>query len=131
MPRLESGLATRTHGVHPSEKTSPHVISGFSPLGDPRCGWPPRGGAGSARPEGRHRAKPKIASYWPPAYRKRTGENAMPRLESGLATRTRGAHPSEKTTPDVISGFPPRWHTCWASPRGGAGSARPQRKMPA
>jgi hypothetical protein len=33
MPRLESGLATRTHRVHPSEKNPFRLISGFSPLG--------------------------------------------------------------------------------------------------
>jgi len=36
---------------------------GFPPWGHRRCVWPPRGGAGSARPEGRHHANPNIARF--------------------------------------------------------------------
>ena len=42
--------------------------------------------------------------------------------------RARRPRPSEKTTSRVIPGFSPLGHPCRASPRGGAGSARPQRK---
>ena len=82
----------------------------------PRFHLDTRGGL--ARPQGRHRAKPKIASYWPPAYRKRTGENAMPRLESGLRTRTHGVRPSEKIAFRVIRGFSPQGHLALDNPRG-------------
>jgi hypothetical protein len=50
MPRLASGLTTRTHGMRPSEKTALHVISGLSPRGHPSSDHQSGGGAGSARP---------------------------------------------------------------------------------
>jgi len=100
--RRPARICGRTECVSP-RKTALRVSPGSSPLGRLPLARPP-GGAGSARPQGRHRAKPKIASYWPPAYRKRTGENAMPRLESGLRTRTHGVRPSEKTAPRAFSG---------------------------
>jgi hypothetical protein len=53
MPRHWRGLATRTHRVRPSEKTTARVIPRFSPLGHPSLDSPPRGGAGSARPRGK------------------------------------------------------------------------------
>jgi hypothetical protein len=53
IPRLASGLATRTHGVRPSEKTASRVIPGFAPLGRPSSdGHPVEGRAPHAR-EGR------------------------------------------------------------------------------
>jgi len=124
IPGLAYGLATRARRPRPSEKT-PSASSPTFPRTAIHAVLVPPGGAGSARPQGRHRAKPKIASYWPPAYRKRTGENAMPRLGSGLATRTHGVRPSEKIGFSVIRGFYPLGHPCCASPPGGAGSARP------
>ena len=47
--------------------------------------------------------------------------NERPRHEYGLATRTRGAHPSGKTTARVVSGFSPQGHSCraWPPRRGG------------
>ena len=45
-------------------RKSPFASSpGFPPWGHRRCVWPPRGGAGSARPEGRHHANPNIARF--------------------------------------------------------------------
>jgi hypothetical protein len=97
----------------------------------PSLGCPPRGGAGSARPEGTHTANPNVASSWPPAHRKRTGGNAMPRLEFGLGTRTRRARPSEKIAFRAVPGFPrarPSSHRL-AIPRRG-GLARPRGRHP-
>jgi len=130
MPRLESGLARRTHGVHPSEKIALRVTSWFSSEGHPSSGDQSPGGAGSARPEGTHTANPNVASSWPSAHRKRTGGNAMPRLESGLARRTHGVRPSEETAFCAISGPSTARPSCpgWP-PRGGAGSARPQMRF--
>jgi hypothetical protein len=53
MPRLACGLATRTHGVRPSEKTGPNVIPGFPRKAIPaRMIDPPEGRAPHARKEG-------------------------------------------------------------------------------
>jgi len=54
MSRSMCSLATRTHGVRPSEKTAFRVIWGLCPPGDRPWAWPPPGGAGSARPLGRN-----------------------------------------------------------------------------
>jgi hypothetical protein len=74
---------------------------------------PPRGGAGSARPQGRHGAKPNVASFWPRPPRQSVGEGDMPRLASGPYSRTRRPRPSEKTTPRVISGLSPASQPSW------------------
>jgi hypothetical protein len=87
----------------------------------------PLGGAGSARPEGKHHANPNIAPPWPPASRKGTGGNAMPCHSSGHPVRTRRPRPSEKIALRVISGTFPQGRLTPANPLGGAGSARPQR----
>jgi hypothetical protein len=55
-PCYADGLATRAHRVRPSEKTAPTVIPWFAPLGRPSSDSPPRGGAGSARPQKMARA---------------------------------------------------------------------------
>jgi hypothetical protein len=65
MSRLEYGLPTRTHRVRPSEKTALSILSGLSPQGHPNSDSRPRGGAGSARPQGRHNANSNVASSWP------------------------------------------------------------------
>jgi hypothetical protein len=127
MPRLAYGLATRTHGVRPSEKTAPGVIPGFPPLGRPSSDSPPRGGAGSARPQYPHRDLPRHLPIWPPASCRIVRDHVMPGFTSSLATRTHGVRPSEKTAPGVIPGFAPLGHpSSDGPPRGGAGSARPR-----
>ena len=125
-PRHEHGLAMRTHGVHPSEKTVFRVISGSSPEGHPSSALPLRGGAGSARPQGRHHANSNIAPFWPRTPRPPVGRDDMPRFGSGRYFRTRRAHPSEKIASRAIPEFSPRGHPSSDSPRGGAGLARPQ-----
>jgi hypothetical protein len=128
-PGLRMALPRGRTECVPPRKTPLASSPGPSPLGKPRWGGPPRGGAGSARPQGRHSAAPKVASFWPPAHRKRTGENVMPRLESGLATRTHGVRPSEKTTLRVSPGSSPLGRLPLARLPGGAGSACPQTRL--
>ena len=73
-----------------------------------RCpGGSPGGGAGSARPQGRHHAKPNVASFWPRPPRQSVGEGDMPGLASSPYSRTHRVRPSEKTALRVISGFAP------------------------
>jgi hypothetical protein len=54
MPRLASGLATRARRPRPSEKIAFRVISDLPPVGHLALDGPPRGGAGSARPQRRN-----------------------------------------------------------------------------
>jgi hypothetical protein len=129
MPRLACGLATRTHGVRPSEETAFRVISDLPPVGHFALDGPPRGGAGSARPQR------KASGLIETCPRGRTGparpsrENGIPRHTFGHARRTHGVRPSEETAFRVISDLPPVGHLALdGPPRGGAGSARPQRK---
>ena len=63
MPWFELGRSLRTRRAHPSEKTASRVISGLSQLGHPSSGHQSRGGAGSARPEGKHHANSNIAPF--------------------------------------------------------------------
>ena len=109
MPRLPYGLATRTHGVRPSEKTALRVMPGFSPLGHLPLDRPPRGGAGSARPQGRLRFHRGIA---PSGHRAFVcpDDHVMPRHRHGLAMRTHRVRPSEKTALRVMLGFSPLGH---------------------
>ena len=95
----------RARRPRPSEKTTARVIPGFSPLGHPcRAGPPAEGRAPHARKEGpgltearRHRP----TASGPPIL-----GNERPRHEHGLAMRTHGVHPSEKTVFRAISEFP-------------------------
>jgi hypothetical protein len=127
MPCHSSRRTVRARRPRPSERTTLRIIPGFSPQGHPSWDGPPRGGAGSARPEGRHHADPNIAPSWPPASRKGTGGNAMPCHSSRRTVRARRPRPSERTTLRIIPGFSPQGHPSWdGPPRGGAGSARPE-----
>jgi len=103
VPRLAPSLRSRTRRAHPSEKTTSPFVSGFSPQGHLTLAHP-LGGAGSARPHARHHANPNIASFWPPASRQHVRSHDVPRLSPSLRSRTRRAHPSEKTTSRAISG---------------------------
>jgi hypothetical protein len=87
-------------------------------------GLAPRGGAGSARPQGWHKLD---RGMWPVGRRPfayGSGRNEMPGHPEGRTTRTHRVRPSEKTTLHVIPGFPPLCHPCWGSPP--RISARPQ-----
>jgi hypothetical protein len=72
MPRLAYDLATRTHGVRPSEKIAFGVVFGLSALGDAHCDWPPPGGAGSARPQMRLRLQRGTAPLGHQAFARRS-----------------------------------------------------------
>jgi len=120
-PALRHG---RTECVPPRRRPSASS-PGLHPLGKPRWGRPRRGGAGSARPQCRHHANPNVVSFGPRTFSSPVRNHEMPRLAPGLATRTHGVRPSEKTARCLISGFSPRGHpTLDSPPRGGAGSAR-------
>jgi hypothetical protein len=127
VPRLASGLTTRTHRVRPSEKTTLRVIPEFSPWGNLTLACPPHGGAGSARPLGNALVSPWYAPVRSPASRLLPAPHGMPGLVYGPTTRARRPRPSEKITFRVISGPSPLGDPRCASPRrGGAGSARPE-----
>jgi hypothetical protein len=53
----------------------------------------------------------------------------MPRHPCGLARRAHRVRPSEKTTIRIVPGFSPEASHPSLPPRGGAGSARPQREI--
>jgi hypothetical protein len=125
VPRLASSPTTRTHGVRPSEKTAFGAISGLSPI-RPSClalsPW--RGGLRT--PAGNASAQPGACPHLATRYSFAPDDHVMPRLVSGLATRTRRPRPSEKIAFRVISDLPPVGHLAPdGPPRGGAGSARP------
>jgi hypothetical protein len=63
MPRLAYGLATRTRRPRPSENTDLRVMPGFSPQGHPSSDDQSGGGAGSARPQGRHNANRNVPPF--------------------------------------------------------------------
>jgi hypothetical protein len=111
----------RVRPCHPGAETAP-----LRENHPPRCprispeaifpGSSPRGGAGSARPQARHQANPNIASFRPPASRQHVRSHDVPRLSPSLRSRTRRAHPSEKTTSPLVSGFSPQGHFTLARP---------------
>jgi len=67
MPRHSWGLTTRTRRPRPSEKIGPRVSPGLPPRGHPSSGDQSRGGAGSARPQGKPRPDRGISPLgrWP------------------------------------------------------------------
>ena len=96
MPGHPEGRTTRTHRVRPSEKIALRVIPGFPPQGPLALDGPPRGGAGSARPQGWYGLDRDISALgpWPFAYA--PGGNEMPGHPDGRTTRTHRVRPSEK-----------------------------------
>ena len=124
----------RRAGVHgraervPPRKPPLAAFRGLPPKGHLTPANPP-GGAGSARPQGNALVSPWYAPVRSPASRLLPALHGMPGLVYGPTTRARRPRPSEKITFRVISGPSPLGHPRCASPRrGGAGSARPQRK---
>jgi hypothetical protein len=69
-PGLAYGLALRTRRARPSEKTPLVLSPGVSPQGHLPLGGPPRGGAGSARPQGMGEFGRGMSAsgYGPPVY---------------------------------------------------------------
>jgi hypothetical protein len=70
---LRPGRYLRTRRPRPSENNASRAISGISPQGRSSLDSPPRGGAGSARPQGWHNANSNVAPLWPPSHRQPMG----------------------------------------------------------
>ena len=112
-------------GKKPTRKP-PSALSPGPPPGHPNSDRPPLGGAGSARPQGRHWLYPGISHLGHRALDCSSMNMVMPQPASGLAMRARRPRPSEKTTPRALSKLgPARPSVLRQSPLGGAGSARP------
>ena len=124
MPRFAPGPYSRARRPRPSEKNALRLFSGLPPQGRLTSERPPRGGAGSARPQGRHRPGPDMSPVGHKPLASSSGEKGMPRHSFSLAMRTHRVRPSEKTTLRVIPGFTPRGLLARLAPPGGAGSAR-------
>jgi hypothetical protein len=126
---LAYGRYSRARRPRPSEKIAFCVIPGLSSIGlFPRLAPPRRGGLRT--PVGNASAQPGACPHLATRYSFAPDDHVMPRLVSGLATRTRRPRPSEKTTPDVISGLFPQGHpSSDHQSGGGAGSARPQGRL--
>jgi len=108
MSRRAYGLATRARRPRPSEKTAPGVIPGFPRKAIPaRMTNPAEGRAPHARKEGMT-PTPTLPPLGHWLILNACGGNGMPRRTYGLATRTRRAHPSEKTAFRIIPGFSPQ-----------------------
>jgi hypothetical protein len=104
VPRLAHGVATRARRPRPSEKITLPIVSRSSPQGHPGLHSPPRGKAGSARPQGWLGPNRYMSPLGPRVIFEACGENEMPGLAFGLATRTRRARPSDKTASRAVSG---------------------------
>ena len=91
-------------------------------------GRPPRGGAGSASPQGAHGLHRGMCPVGQGPLASSSGQNGTPRHSWGLTTRTRRPRPSEKITLRIVSRSSPQGHPSLHSPPpGGTGSASPQR----
>jgi hypothetical protein len=96
------GRTTRTHRVRPSGKTS---LASRAFLGKAiRAGLAPRGGAGSARPQGWLGPNRHMSPQGPRVIFDACGGNEMPGVASGPYLRTHRVRPSEKTASRVVSG---------------------------
>jgi len=119
----------RTRRAHPSEKTAFRLISGLSPQGHLALDGPPRGGAGSARPDRRLELDPGHVPIRPP------GVPLPPMIMLCLGSfaasecgRTECV-PPRKPPSAASRGFPRKAIRSGLTPRGGAGSARPDRRL--
>ncbi len=115
-------------------QTPPEKLPGRHLRSFPRraihAGLAPRGGAGSARPQGRHRANPNLAPFWPPPYRQSVRDGDMPWFAPGPYFRTHGVRPSEKTAFAPSPGLPPQGRSSLHSPPPRRGGLRtPVRKV--
>ena len=119
MPRLASGLATRTRRPRPSEKTTPRAISGFAPVRPSRLRLAISRRGGLRTPAMTPLASPEHLPVRPPAVR-------LPSMimlclglrqafQSGRAERVR----SEKIAFCVMPGFSPEGHPSLEPPAEG------------
>jgi hypothetical protein len=116
------------------DRAPPRKSPSASSLDIPRkaiCPWPsPRGGAGSARPEGRYWLDRRVCPGGHGPLASSSGGNEMPWHAYGHTTRTHGVRPSEKTAFAPSRGLSPLAKPRWGQPpSGGAGSARPQMRL--
>ena len=116
MPRHSWGLATRTHRVRPSEKTACRALFGSAPVRPSRLrlAIPRRGGLRT--PASEASLSPRDGPIRPPGFRLPPNDYVMPRLASGLTTRTRRPRPSEKISFRVNSRLSPLGHPSSDSP---------------
>jgi len=121
-----SGRTMRTRRPRPSEKNALRLFSGLPPEGRLTSERPPRGGTGSARPQGRHRPGPDMSPVGHKPLASSSGEKGMPRHSFSLAMRTHRVRPSEKTTLRVVPWFTPRGLLARLAPL--EGRAPPARK---
>ena len=89
----------------------------------------PPGGAGSARPQGRHRPGPDMSPVGHKPLASSSGEKGMPRHSFSLAMRTHRVRPSEKTTLRVVPGFTPRGLLARLAPPGGGAPPAREKKL--
>jgi hypothetical protein len=125
MPRHSYGRTVRARRPRPSEETGLHTIPGPSAARPCSVGRPPRGGAGSARPQGKHGLHRGMCPVGQGPLASSSGQNGTPRHSWGLTARARRPRPSEKTALRAVSGLS-RKASHPGLPPGGAGSARPQ-----
>jgi len=125
MPRLACGLATRTHGVRPSEETAFRVISGSFPLRrliGPST--PAEGRAPHARNDGTTPTQVLSSLGHRPLARPSVIMTCLGLRQARICGRGDRAPP--RKTPSALSPALPQGHLALAHPPGGAGSARPQ-----
>jgi len=118
MSRSMCSLATRTHGVRPSEKTGLRLVSGFSTQGDPLCAWHPlEGRAPHAGSDGIGLAG--ACPIWPPGVR----FPPMIMLCLGMSKalpRGRGDRAPPRKSPSASApGFPREAILAWIAPAEG------------
>ena len=100
----------RTECVPPRKAPPGHLRP--SPQGHPGSDHQSRGGAGSARPEGRHTANPNVASFWLPARRQPIRWECLgshPALPHGRGDRAPPRKPPTAPSP----GFPRKAVLAW------------------
>ena len=124
LPRFAPGPYLRTRRPRPSEKTAFPVISGISPQGLSPPAWPPLGGAGSARPEGRHRPDRGISPLGPgPPSTHMVGIKCLG-LRTALRCGRGDRAPPRKSPSAPSPAVSPRGHPSWPP------SPHPPSKLP-
>jgi hypothetical protein len=115
-PAFASGLATRARRPRPSEETTSALSPALPPQGHASYASPPaEGRAPHARNDGTT-PTPTLPPIGHLVIVNSCCANEMPRHTYGLPTRTRRAHPSEKTTPGLSPAFSRQGHPTLASP---------------
>ena len=91
----------------PPRKAASTLSPGLSPRGRAPLGRPPRGGAGSARPQRRHWLRGGYSPLGSRPLAHASGGNGMPWRSFSLAMRTRRVRPSEKSGFGAVPRFAP------------------------